>query len=302
MNITTKGAEMGKIVFGLLVSICIIMICLNIAKLQENLNNIDKKNNIEKEYFSLSKAIFPTVTIQYENYGGGSGTCIYQEKCGDKIELYFLTANHVVDFAMYNRFIYSSLGYYYPLHKTCKPDPIRSGVATMKTPPLIVAGWLYNKNGSTKRTFSYYGEIYKMWNDIDTAIVKVVAEPGSAITKLPIGKIENLKTFDAMIPGDKVVTSGCPYLLPALISDGHMSRKKFGKPGEIPPNLSNVCLVRINIAGGASGGGIYNFKNMKLIGIVSIGWGRNAFICGMIPISDILPKLQKTYLGQKLGL
>jgi len=260
------------------------------------------KTEHNKETFELGRALYPTVTIQYAGYGGGSGTCIYKEMNGDNMEMYFLTANHVADFSMYRQYFSPILPYFYPLYQTSKPTPVREAIEIPKKPPLVVSGWFYDENGNAKQTSPVIGTVYKSWDNIDTAIVKVVLDPKCKIANLPVAKIEDLNVFKKMLPGKKVVMSGCPYLLPALISDGHLARKSFGKKGEIPPSLDNVCLVRVNIAGGASGGGIYNFKTMKLIGLVSIGWGRNAFICGMIPISDIIPKLRKTYLGQKLGL
>ena len=252
-----------------------------------------------KDVDRLEKVIRPTVTIQYQGLGGGSGTCIFKEEVNGKIEAYFLTANHVVDFSMYRRYS-TGCSPYNPVYPNCNEygTPVEEEVLP---PPLFLKGWL-PKDGELIEVFSYTATIYKAWPEIDTAIVKIVEDPESLITQLPCAKLESAEVFDGLKPGHPVVCSGCPYLLPCVISKGHIGRHDF-IGGNMPPGFPNhFCLVRVNIAGGASGGGIYNYDNMKVIGIVSIGWGNEAFICGMIPISDILPKLKSTYLGQRIGL
>jgi len=247
----------------------------------------------------IEKVIRPTVTIQYQGLGGGSGTCIFKEEINGKIEAYFLTANHVVDFSMYRQYSISGCSPYNPVHPNCNDEntPIEKALP----PPLFVKGWI-PKDGKLIEAFSYTATIYKAWPEIDTAIVKIVESSENLITRLPCAKLESAEVFNELKPGHPVVCSGCPYLLPCVVSKGHIGRHDF-IGGNMPPDFpDHFCLVRVNIAGGASGGGIYNYDNMKVIGIVSIGWGQNAFICGMIPISDILPKLKSTYLGQRIGL
>ena len=273
--------------FGLFCSICILSVIGIFKKLEK------------EEVIELEKAIQPTVTIQYEGVGGGSGTCIFKEKINGKTEMYFLTANHVVDFSMYQQYLTIENYPCRPIHPTCNQ------FRPKKTffPPLFVKGWLPHK-GKLVEVFSYKATVYKSWPEIDTAIVKIVEDLDYplSISKIPCAKIESTEIFKNLKPGHPIVCSGCPYLLPCLISKGHIGRKNF-IGGNMPPDFpEHFCLIRVHIAGGASGGGIYNCDNMKIIGIVSIGWGNNAFICGMIPISDILPKLRKTYLGQRIGL
>lgn len=251
----------------------------------------------DKNDFKLQKVINPTVTIQYEGVGGGSGTCIFKEQIdANTVELYFLTANHVVDFDMYN-------GAYSFISNLYRPIFNSDNDTYNDMPQLIVKGWLYDKDCRVEKTFENKAQIYKMWKKIDTAIVKVIAKPYDLITNIPVAKLETTNNFNNLKPGHSVICSGCPYLLPSIVSKGHIGRKNFNNKKELMGKLLNrVCLVRVNIAAGASGGGIYNYNNMRIIGIVSIGWGRNAFICGMIPITDIIPKLRKTYLGQRIGI
>jgi len=257
---------------------------------------IDKQ---QSKSFKLQKVINPTVTIKYKGLGGGSGTCIYKEQTDiNTIELYFLTANHVADIGMYNFGYDFDNNNYRPLFPTFDAEKFLE----QEIPQLIVEGWIYDNKHKVKKSFINNGLVYKMWKEIDTAVVKVIASPHDLITQIPVAELENVTTFDGLQPGHPVICSGCPYLLPPIVSKGHIGRKNFNDKSQLMGELNRVCLVRVNIAGGASGGGIYNYQNMKLIGIVSLGWGRNAFICGMIPISDIIPKLRKTYLGQRIGL
>jgi len=257
------------------------------------------KGSNKSEVVELQKVIQPTVTIQYEGMGGGSGTCIFKEEIDGKVEMYFLTANHVVDFSMYKRYSrINGASPYQPIHPLCENEATQA-----LPPPLFVKGWLPHK-GELEEVFNYTATIYKAWPEIDTAIVKIVEDSDCLLNigKIPCAKIESEEVFISLKPGHPVVCSGCPYLLPCLVSKGHIGRHNY-IGGNMPPDFpDHFCLVRVNIAGGASGGGIYNCDNMKIIGIVSIGWGNNAFICGMIPISDILPKLRKTYIGQRIGL
>lgn len=278
-----------KMFKGVVFGICAALCCLGILK---GLETADVVN--------LEKVIGPTITIQYEGMGGGSGTCIFKEEIDGKIEMYFLTANHVVDFNMYQKYSIDKTFPYNPVYPNSSEYEI-SIVEKALPPPLFLKGW-FPKDGKLVEVFSYTATIYRAWPEIDAAIVKIIEDPENLISQLPCAKFELAKVFNELKPGHPVVCSGCPYLLPCLISKGHIGRQDFIGENMLPGFPDHFCLVRVNIAGGASGGGIYNYDNLKLIGIVSIGWGNEAFICGMIPISDILPKLRKTYIGQRIGL